>query len=183
MVMWLYTGEERMSADSRPAEDAGTIHLFFQYNLWANLNLFNACLSLTESQLSHTDRGTYGSIEATLTHLVRSEERYLFFLNGRKARDDKHPDAKSSMTALRERVLQNGRALLQIAESLQPNTQVQVGEGEKAELMPAAIVVLQTIYHSNEHRTQVATLLGQLRIAPPPVSGWDFYDEEILGKK
>lgn len=172
-----------MPADPAPAEENNTLSLFFRYNLWANLSLFNACLSLTDSQLSHADRGTYGSIQATLTHLVRSEERYLFFLSGNKMTDDQRADAKISTAELRERVLRSGQALLQVIKSLQPDTQVQVGEGEKAELMPAAIVLLQTIYHSNEHRTHVATLLGQLGIGPPPLSGWDFYDEEILGSK
>ena len=170
-----------MSADPRPSEEKGALSLFFRHNLWANLNLFNTCLALTNTELNHTDRGTYGSIEATLTHLVRSEERYLFFLNGLKIEDENRLDTKITTTELRQRILQSGQALIQVVESIQPNAQVQVGEGEKAELIPAMIVLLQIIYHSNEHRTHVATLLGQLGIKPPPLSGWDFYDEEILG--
>ncbi len=170
-----------MSAVPRLAEEKGALSLFFRHNLWANLNLFNTCLPLTDSELSHTDPGTYGSIAATLIHLVRSEERYLFFLNGQKTTDHKHSDTESTMTELSQRILRTGQALIQIVERIQPNTPVQVGEGEKAELIPATIVLLQTIYHSNEHRTHVATLLGQLGIKPPPLSGWDFYDQEILG--
>ncbi len=170
-----------MSANPKLTEEQGALSLFFRHNLWANLNLLNTCLSLTNTELNHTDRGTYGSIEATLTHLVRSEERYLFFLNGQKDVDDKHPDAQITMTELKQRVVQSGQAFLQVVARIQPNTSVQVGEGEKAELIPAMIVLLQTIYHSNEHRTHVATLLGQLGIQPPPLSGWDFYDQEILG--
>ena len=170
-----------MSADPRLVDHNATLRLFFHHNLWANLKLFNTCLSLTNAELSHADRGTYGSIEATLTHLVRSEERYLFFLNGQKTTDDKHLDTQSTMTELGQRILRTGQALMQVVEGIPPNTPVQVGEGEKSELIPAAIVLLQTIYHSNEHRTHVATLLGQLGIKPPPLSGWDFYDQEILG--
>ena len=172
-----------MSANPRLVEEKSALNLFFRYNLWANLNLFNTCLSLTETQLGHTDRGTYGSIQATLTHLVRSEERYLFFLNNHKTMDVKHTDTQPTITELRQRALQNGQRLIQVAESIQSNSQVQVGEGEKTELIPATIVLLQTIYHSNEHRTHVARLLGQLGITPPPLSGWDFYDEEIVGIK
>lgn len=167
-----------MPADSRAAEEIGMITLFFRYNLWANLNVFNACLSLTESQLSHTDRGTYGSIEATLTHLVRSEERYLFFLGGRETTKAGQPEPQPTIAELRQRVDQSGRALVQAARSIQPGTQARVGP--KAELMPASIVLLQTIYHSNEHRTHVATLLGQLGITPPSLSGWDYYDEKMI---
>ncbi|MGE5252219.1 MAG: DinB family protein [Bacteroidota bacterium] len=170
-----------MSADPGPSEEKGQPGMYFRHNLWANLNLFNACLSLTNTQLGHTDPGTYGSIEATLAHLVRSEERYLFFLTGQETPDDGTSDTQNTVAGLRERVVRSGQALIQAAESVQPNTQVQVGEGEKTELVLAAIVLLQAIYHSSEHRTHVATLLGQLGIKPPPLSGWDFYDQEILG--
>jgi len=170
-----------MSADPRLTEEKGALRLFFRHNLWANLNLFKTCIALTNAELSHTDPGTYGSIAATLTHLVRSEERYLFFLNGQPTKDEKQSETQSTLTELSQRILQTGQALLQVIERVQPNTPVQVGEGEKAELIPAAIVLLQTIYHSNEHRTHVATLLGQLGIKPPPLSGWDFYDQEVLG--
>ena len=153
------------------------LNILFRYNLWANLRLFDICLKLDDAQLNHSDPGTYGSIKSTLTHLVRSEERYLFFLTGQETnRDPEH-----SMAELMERVRQSGQALIQVATGLQPDSQARVGE--KAELMPATIVLLQTIQHSNEHRTHVATLLGQLGIVPPPLSGWDFYDEEILGVK
>ena len=164
-------------------QEKSALNLFFRHNLWSNLNLFNACLSLSDTQLHHTDPGTYGTIEATLTHLVRSEERYLFFLTGQKTADDIHSDSQVTITELRQRALRTGQALIQVVESIQPDAQVQVGEGEKAEHIPTTIVLLQTIYHSNEHRTHVATLLGQLGIKPPPLSGWDFYDEEILGIK
>ena len=157
--------------------EQGMLNLLFRYNLWANFHLFDICLRLDDAQLDHSDPGTYGSIKSTLTHLLRSEERYLFFLTGQ----EKYRAAEPSMAELIERVRQSGEALIQVAKDIQPDSQAQVGE--KAELMPATIVLLQTIQHSHEHRTHVATLLGQLGIVPPPLSGWDFYDEEILGIK
>lgn len=172
-----------MSVEAGAAAEKSLLNIFYRHNLWANLNLFDTCLALTETQLGHTDRGTYGSIRATLTHLVRSEERYLFFLNRQATTDVEQSDTPPTITDLKQRVLRCGQTLIQIVGSIQPETPVQVGEGEKAELMPATIVLLQTLYHSNEHRTHVATMLGQLGIAPPPLSGWEYYDEEILGIK
>lgn len=164
-----------MSAEAKPSIEQTMLNLLFRYNLWANLRVFDICLALDDAQLDHSDPGTYGSIKSTLTHLVRSEERYLFFLTG-QGRDRA---AEPSMPELIERLRQSGQALIQVATGIQPDSQARVGE--KAELMPATIVLLQTILHSHEHRTHVATLLGQLGIVPPPLSGWDFYDEEILG--
>ena len=166
-----------MSADATPSPELGMLSLLFRYNLWTNLRIFESCLGLDEAQLDHSDPGTYGSIKSTLTHLVRSEERYLFFLTGQESSRDAEP----SMTELMERVRLSGQALIQVATGIGPDSQARVGE--KAEIMPATIVLLQTIQHSHEHRTHVATLLGQLGIALPPISGWDFYDEEILGTK
>ncbi|HLO17398.1 MAG TPA: DinB family protein [Anaerolineales bacterium] len=166
-----------MPEDVRPSIEKDMLSILFQHNLWANLKMFDTCLALNDIQLNHSDPGTYGSIKATLTHLVRSEERYLFFLTGQ----EHVREAEPSMAELRERVRQSGQALIQVATGIQPDTQARVGE--QAELMPASIVLLQTIHHCNEHRTHIATLLGQLGITPPPLSGWDFYDEEILGIK
>jgi len=166
-----------MSADVTPSTEQDMLNILFRHNLWANLRVFDACLTLDDAQLDHSDPGTYGSIKSTLTHLVRSEERYLFFLTGQ----ERNRDAEPPMADLMERVRQSGQALIQVATGIQPGSQARVGE--KAELIPATIVLLQTIQHSNEHRTHIATLLGQLGIVPPPLSGWDFYDEEILGIK
>ena len=165
-----------MPADVASPEQ-GMLNLLFRYNLWANLRLFEICLTLDNAQLDHSDPGTYGSIKSTLTHLLRSEERYLFFLTGQET----NRAAEPAMPELIERVRQTGRAFIQVAADLRPDSRARVGE--KAEIMPATIVLLQTIQHSHEHRTHVATLLGQLGIVPPPLSGWDFYDEEIFGTK
>ncbi len=172
-----------MSADAELSTEQSILNTLFHHNLWANLHLFDTCLTLDNAQLEHSDPGTYGSIHSTLSHLVRSEERYLFFLTSQETTDAQRRDARPPIAELKERIHQSGQTLIQVAGSIQPNTQVQVGEGEKAELIPATIVLLQTIQHSNEHRTHVATMLGQLGITPPPFSGWDFYDEEILGSK
>ena len=166
-----------MSANAEPSTEQGMFNILFRHNLWANLRLFDACVRLDDAQLDHSDPGTYGSIRSTLTHLMRSEERYLFFLLGQ----EHDRDAEPPMAELMERVRESGQALIQVAVSIQPDTQARVGE--KAELIPATIVLLQTIQHGSEHRTHVATLLGQLGIIPPPLSGWDFYDEEILRVK
>ena len=166
-----------MSTDATSHPEQGMLNLLFRYNLWANLRLFDVCLKLDNAQLDHSDPGTYGSIRSTLTHLLRSEERYLFFLTGQ----ENSLPAEPAMAELIERVRQSGETLIQFATNMQPDAQARVGP--EAEIMPATIVLLQTIQHSHEHRTHVATLLGQLGIVPPALSGWDFYDEEILGVK
>ena len=49
----------------------------FRYNRWANLHLLDVCARLSEEQLQLTTAGTYGTIAATLQHLLGAEQRYL----------------------------------------------------------------------------------------------------------
>jgi uncharacterized damage-inducible protein DinB len=51
---------------------------FFKHNLWENLRLVDACAGLAEAQNQRaTVAGTFGSVGATLVHLVAAEESYL----------------------------------------------------------------------------------------------------------
>lgn len=150
----------------------------FRHHLWSNLRLFDACLTLANEQLNHADPGTYGSIHATLTHIVRAEEWYLFLLTGQKV-PTSESDAQPSLVDLKARAQQSGEMLLQVIETVQPYSLVEVGEGEEAELIPKKVFLLQAVHHAHEHRTQVTTLMGQQKINPPSISGWRYFDEEI----
>lgn len=55
---------------------------FLYYNRWANLHLIDACLDLMPDQLASSAPGTYGSIYATLEHIVKAEARYRKRLSG-----------------------------------------------------------------------------------------------------
>jgi hypothetical protein len=55
---------------------------FFQYNLWANLGLLDACAHLSDAQLDATTRGTFGSVRETLMHLFAAEEGYVRHFTG-----------------------------------------------------------------------------------------------------
>ena len=55
---------------------------FFQYNLWANLRLLDACAQLSDAQLDATMKGTFGNVRETLMHLFSAEEGYARALTG-----------------------------------------------------------------------------------------------------
>ena len=48
---------------------------FLSYNRLSNLQLIVACLDLTPDQLASSAPGTYGSIYATLEHIIQAEAR------------------------------------------------------------------------------------------------------------
>jgi uncharacterized damage-inducible protein DinB len=157
--------------------DKSMVQLLFSHHLWSNLRLFDACLTLNGTQLNHTDPGTYGSINTTLRHLIRAEERYLFFLTGRAFKSTEKTDAEPTIADLKERARRSGTALQEVAANLQPGAKVLVDYEEDGEQIPAIVIMLQAIHHAHEHRAQVATLLGQQGIEPPRLSGWGYYDQ------
>lgn len=168
-----------MHSDSTPPTHP--LDIFFRHNRWANLLLFDACLELDEAQLEYAAEGTYGSIKATLSHIVFSEERYIFHITGGKQMADaQRPTSTTSLTELRDRVATSGETLLQLATSLDGSVRVAVGSGDDTHLIAIEALLLQAIHHANEHRTHIETMLGQLGVAPPGLSGWRYFDEQIM---
>ena len=53
--------------------------------MWATERLLDACTALTPEQLNTPAPGTYGSILATLRHLVEADSWYLSFFRDRTA--------------------------------------------------------------------------------------------------
>jgi hypothetical protein len=52
------------------------------HHVWATLLLLDRCATLTPDELRLTAPGTYGSIHATLGHLVAADRRYLVGITG-----------------------------------------------------------------------------------------------------
>lgn len=154
--------------------------IYFRHNLWSNLLLFDTCLRLDETQLDYSIEGAYGSIKSTLRHITGAEERYIFHITGGKqSAEASRPASAASLAELRARVAASGETLLQLATSLDGSIRVLVGAGDDAILIPVEALLLQAIHHAHEHRTQIETMLGQLGIDPPGLSGWRYFDEQI----
>ena len=54
----------------------------FGHHVWATLTLIDTCLALAPEQLGTSVPGTYGSILATLRHLVGADASFLPALTG-----------------------------------------------------------------------------------------------------
>ena len=154
--------------------------IYFRHNRWSNLLLFDACLELDEEQLAYTAGGTFGSIKATLAHLASAEERYIFHITeGKQAADAQRPTPETTLAELRERAESSGDVLFQLATSLDGAVRVRVDTGDGFSNIPIEALLLQAIHHAHEHRTHIETMLGQLGLNPPGLSGWRYFDEQI----
>ena len=143
---WVYSREPVAKSDLA-ARDwwAALLARFLGHHRWANERLLEHCRALSPDQLAFSAPGTYGSIEATLDHLVSSDQSYLSSL--------KAPGW--------QQYLESGPDFEAIVER----------RGRQA---PAWAVVLQAIHHGNDHRTHVGTVLLANELPPPEIDVWSY---------
>lgn len=143
-----------------------------EHHAWATIKLLDACLNLSQKQLDAPVPGTYGSIQATLRHLVGADTYYLGHLLGRPQVDTDQMDL-TQLRALMEADRQDWRQIL--AQGIRPDTMVRdVDEGGWARDAPAGIRLAQAIHHGTDHRSQVCTALTRLGVEPPDIDAWAY---------
>ena len=146
----------------------------FGHHVWAMLRVIDACVGLSPEQLETAVPGTYGSILATMRHLVGADCWYLFILSGGRI-----PDIEAdqmSLPELRAATERNGPAWAQIlGEDPNPDTVI-VGRGDDGfeTHAPVGIRVAQVLHHGTDHRSQICTALTTLGVEPPAIDVWDF---------
>ncbi len=150
---------------------------FFQYNLWANLRLLDACAQLSDAQLDATTRGTFGSVRETLMHIFAAEEgyaRHWHFTGAAPTPQLKELTTFPGFDELRRRAERSGKELIAVAEQGELNQILYLDEGTYE--APVIVVLIQAINHGIDHRSQIATLLSQQDIMPPDLDGWSYND-------
>jgi uncharacterized damage-inducible protein DinB len=147
------------------------------HHVWATLRLIDVCLPLSREQLDATAAGTYGSILATMRHVVGSDASYLFVLTeGRVAEIEEDsldlPELRAVMEA-------NGQAWASLlAENPDPEVDVARHRDDGADsIAPMGIRLAQAIHHGTDHRSQVCTTLTTLGIEPPEIDAWDYAEQ------
>lgn len=150
----------------------------FDHHHWATLQLIDACAALKPDQLASEVPGTFGSILATLRHLVGADVSYLFVLSGGGV-EEIDEDALD-VAGLRAAMVPNGAgwsALL--ARDLDPDEVVVRHRDDGSEShAPRGLRLAQVIHHGSDHRSQICTALTNLGIEPPGIDVWDFADTQ-----
>jgi uncharacterized damage-inducible protein DinB len=154
-----------------------TLTVLFRHNLWANMKLLAACVDLINEPSDVTVTGTYGSISATMQHLVTAETSYLGRIStGQPVRRPK--DAPPLTAAeMKESLQSSGSGLIEWANKVQPQDSVEVNWDSKPLDIPKTILLTQAINHATEHRAQIMVVMTQLGIQPPDLDGWTFFEE------
>ena len=144
------------------------------HHVWATLGLLDRCQQLTPAQLELTAPGTFGSIHATLEHLVRADRGYQRRITG----GDRVPPPATlpPVAALRTDMELQGarwRDLLDRVDELDATHPEEPGEYPEVN-HAVGLYLTQAVHHGNDHRTHVCTILGAHGLEVPELSAWEY---------
>lgn len=148
----------------------------FRHNAWATGELLSACQGLTEDQLNATVTGTYGSIIATLRHIVSSEAGYYARLAGEEPAWDRHAEESWDVVQMQgyaDDMAQRWECFLEEPFDAERTFLIKWHDGIDRDV-PAGVVLGQVLHHGNEHRSQVATILTTIGVTPPEWGLWEW---------
>lgn len=145
-----------------------------RHNCWANVELIGFCMRLPKEQLEWTVPGTYGSVHATLQHIIGAEHGYLNALDGGQPPGGPLPRdaALVPLEDLLRRAKHNAdRIERALAADADPTRRVRRPSGTVA---TAAVIAAQLIHHGSDHRAHVGTILGAHGVAGPDLDVWAY---------
>ncbi len=149
----------------------------FRHNAMMNRRLLDVCQELAGEELAATVPGTYGSIGATLVHIANSQVGYVPRFVAAEKPDPLPESPFPGFEVVRDRFAYGDALLVETAQLAGEGRQIQVSGDDPPGTwrLPAALILLQAVNHSTEHRSQVATILTQLGVQPPPMDGWTYF--------
>ncbi|MCK9486329.1 MAG: DinB family protein [Dehalococcoidia bacterium] len=145
----------------------------YRQNEWANLEVLELCRGLTEEQLGATLEGTYGSIAATLTHMIAAEAGYVVRLGGTYTGPRVPYDSFPGFDVLEAATRAATAGLIERAHAaLAESYTVRETEGNASADVDAELMLGQALIHGADHRSQVCTILTTLGFEIPEIDAW-----------
>ena len=150
-----------------------------RHDVWATEQLVAKCRALSDAQLDLAVPGTYGTVRATLAHIVGSDEGYLIRILGEML----HPREPWDEKTVPVEVI--ARHLAHVKEGIErlfaegeidgdrfiTDTPLRRPDQKRYE-MYAWVPLTQFVHHGNDHRSQIATTLSAHGIEPPDLQVW-----------
>jgi uncharacterized damage-inducible protein DinB len=144
---------------------------FARYNAWANRRLYDACAALDETERRAPRRAFFGSIHATLNHLLVGDRIWLGRIVG------------APVSLRLNQILFDDFAELRAAREAEDRRLIEIVEGiDEARLdaplhyantrgepfaTPLRLVLGHLLNHQTHHRGQVHDMLSQTAVEPP----------------
>jgi uncharacterized damage-inducible protein DinB len=147
---------------------------FIRYNNWANAQVFAACQNLTPQQLSASAPGTYGSIHATLGHIIAAEADYINRMTGSGPQPPFRWQDRPALEDIFAFSSEVAEAWFDVIQSVPLNQIVHEEEDGNTIDYKASLLFLQVVNHGIEHRTNITTILNGLGLPTPEIDGWGY---------
>lgn len=146
-----------------------------RYNRWANQRLYASCARLSEAEYLKKRPAFFGSIHATLNHILVGDRLWLGRLTGHLATHIKSLDQilYPEFAGLRVAREAEDAAIINYLDGLDEPTlnstlRYKSMEGESLAL-PVRQVIGHLINHQTHHRGHAHGLLSQTNVEPPPL--------------
>lgn len=154
---------------------ADHLYTILGHHVWATLLLLDRCGSLTPEELALTTPGTYGSIHATLGHLVAADRRYVCGITGgeRVSWNVAAPPPVAALRAEAERQRSGWADVLERIDEVDCTMPEIAGAYPRVE-HAVGLFLVQAVHHGERHRGEVCTILGAHGLEVPELSGWDY---------
>lgn len=147
---------------------------FIRYNNWANAEIIALLKTLTPEQLAASAPGTYGSIHATLGHLISAEADYIQRITGAAPVPSFRWQDGPSIDAIADFAAQLAPAWLEIIQRVPQERMVHEEEDGYFMDYQARLLFLQVVNHGIEHRVNITTVLAAHNVPTPELDGWGY---------
>jgi len=150
-----------------------TLRQLCRYNAWANARVFACCRGVDPTELGAEAKGTLGTIEETLKHLVGVEEVYLAMLRDRDLSSTLRPREeyyRQDLAWFVARIEELDRGYLVLLEEIdEPFLEGELKIPWFERPISRRDGILQALSHSAQHRAQVLSTLGERGVEVPGV--------------
>lgn len=147
---------------------------FFQYNHWANQELFGICKSLSAEIITASIPGAYGSIRDTFAHILKAEIRFLKRIHGVCPEPDLKWEDNPSLSQMMVYEASLNKALLDTLQGVPATRNVhEEGDGWTFDYQ-ARLIFMSVVYHGIAHRTDITTLLNNKGVSLPELDVWGY---------
>lgn len=151
-----------------------TLVEFVRYNQWANQQLLNICMNLSESLLTASIPGAYGSIPETFGHLLRAEANFLKRIHGTAPQPAFKWEEGPSLAQMAPYATQVGEAFMDTIQRVPPTQNVHEEENGMTFDYQARQLFMSLVYHGVAHRTDITTFLNGRDVALPELDVWGY---------
>ena len=156
-----------------------SLDMSLRHMAWADTKLFSALQELPESALKSSYASPEWSVAHIAMHMLQGAEWYCFILTGSKWTELREPESAADVAEMSAYLQRMYETLIE--QSTLPDEMVDFEDEDGMNSKPRSMVLAQAIYHSIEHRTQIAIALetnGNRAIDLDTYDLWNFVAQQ-----